>query len=91
MTDSNAFENRATLRPEENQEVLCMNCDEPFVFGLKDKSHEFSIGLTTILECLVVAEHEGYVPPFSDEWWRALARRYQSLGEIRDNLSRKRE
>lgn len=55
------LENRATVCAG-NKEILCPRCDEPFVFGMKDNFHEFSIGLTTILECTAIAEHLGYLP-----------------------------
>lgn len=45
MTDA-MLENRATVCAG-NKEVHCSRCDEPFVFGMKDNFHEFSIGLTT--------------------------------------------
>lgn len=38
------LENRATVCAG-NKEILCPRCDEPFVFGMKDNFHEFSIGL----------------------------------------------
>lgn len=57
------FENSVAIQDGAHEEVLCPHCDEPLVFGMKDNAHEFSIGLTKILECLVVAEHMGYVPP----------------------------
>lgn len=44
-------------------------CSENLVFAMKDNYHAFSIGLTTILECLAVAEKEGYVPRLPDAWW----------------------
>ena len=61
------FENRVTYQNKatENQ---CPNCDEPLVFALKDKYHEFSMGLSTVLQLLLVAEKEGYVPKLPDEW-----------------------
>ena len=61
------FENRVTYQNKatENQ---CPNCDEPLVFALKDKYHEFSMGLSTVLQLLLVAEEQGYVPKLPDEW-----------------------
>ena len=52
--------------------TLCENCDEVLAFAMRDNFHEFSIGLSTILECLQIAEKEGYVPPLPDEWWFKL-------------------
>lgn len=82
------LENQAILQQSPNREVLCPRCDEPFVFGLKDNFHEFSIGLTTILECLAIAEYYGYVPEFPDEWWISATKRYETLSSVRNNLQR---
>lgn len=41
---------------------------EQWVFRLKD-SILFSLGLSSVLECLVVAEQTGNVPCLSEEWW----------------------
>lgn len=80
------FKNRAL--PEENgqREILCPHCDEALVFAMKDREHEFSLGLSSILECMVIAEHMGYIPPFSGNWWVSLERRYPFLSEIQDRL-----
>lgn len=88
---ASAFENNVVLRPGEHEEVLCPHCDEPLVFGMKDKTHSFSMGLTKILECLVIAEQMGYVPPFPDEWWVLASRRYSFLPEIRERLIQQKE
>lgn len=60
-------ENRVTYQNKaiENQ---CPNCDEPLVFALKDKYYEFSMGLSTVLQLLLVAEKQGYVPKLLSEW-----------------------
>lgn len=81
------LENQAKLRDNGNKKVLCPTCDEPFIFGMKDNFHEFSIGLTTILECIVIAEQLGYIPKLSDEWWSITIRRYPFLANIRNNLN----
>jgi hypothetical protein len=43
---------------------------------MKDNYHEFSIGLSTILSCLAMAEKEGAVPKIPYEWWSLINRRY---------------
>lgn len=80
------LKNQAILQKSQNREVLCPRCNEPFVFGLKDNFHEFSIGLTTILEYLAIAEYYSYVPEFPDEWWISATKRYETLSTIRNNL-----
>ena len=47
-------------------------CVEELQFAMKDKYHEFSLGLSVVLECLVVAEKEGFVPPLPENWWIQL-------------------
>ncbi|MFD3388523.1 hypothetical protein [Ligilactobacillus salivarius] len=50
----------------------CENCNEDLLFSMKDKYHEFSLSLTNVLKCLVIAEKEGYIPKIPDEWWLKL-------------------
>lgn len=45
---------------------------EELVFAMRDHSHEFSLGLSTILRCLAIAEKEGYVPQLPSDWWCRL-------------------
>lgn len=44
-------------------------CSEDLAFAMKDNYHTFSIGLSTIVHCLAIAEHEGYVPKLPSDWW----------------------
>ena len=66
-----AFNNRVSLnlnlQPTERQ--ICDNCDERIVFALQDKNLTFSVGISTVLECLQYAEWEGCVPPLPESWW----------------------
>jgi len=57
----------------------CERCDEPILFALRDRFHEFSLGLLTVLECLIIAEDRGHVPRLPEGWWVDLANRYHSL------------
>ena len=61
------FFNRAKVTKTE--QINCEKCFEDIIFALRDNYHEFSIGLSTILECLKHSEREGIIPPISDEWW----------------------
>ncbi len=67
LNQQEIFENRVTYQNKatENQ---CPNCDELLVFALKDQYHEFSMGLSTVLQLLLVAEKQGYVPKLPSEW-----------------------
>lgn len=73
------YQNRAA--PEEGSDACrdvtdCEDCLEELVFAMKDKHHEFSIGLSTILYCLAIAEKEGYVPRLPPEWWEQVRSYY---------------
>lgn len=66
------FQNRAV--PDSSQAafqnvVNCECCLEEIVFAMQDNHHKFSIGLSTIMTCLAIAQKEGYVPEIPEEWW----------------------
>lgn len=73
-----AFLNRADLsgsNPQDHSD--CDRCDDEIIFRLKDNHHEFSIGLTTILNCLKLAEDKNAIPKLSDKWWMSIKSRYK--------------
>ena len=73
MNKESCFKNRAHPVNKETTDVTdCDTCNETLVFSMKDNYHEFSLGLRTVLECLSIAEKEGYVPPLPPEWWWSL-------------------
>lgn len=74
----NNIPERAELTGEV-ENIHCDNCNEEFLFYLKDNVHEFSIGLIDILECLLFAEEQGAIPPISPEWWLQIERRHPDL------------
>lgn len=49
---------------------------EDTYFLLKDSVHEFTLGLSDILDCLKYAEAKGLVPPVPVPWWISLAGMY---------------
>lgn len=57
-------------------------CDDTLMFGMRDNHHAFSIGLSTILECLRYAEREGEVPRLPEGWWNLLETRYPALQHL---------
>jgi len=62
------FFNRANV--EETERIRCENCFEDIVFALKDShGNVFSLGLSTMLECLKFSEKEGVIPKLPTEWW----------------------
>lgn len=72
-----SIENMATLSDNKIQEhTKCTSCNEDYIFLLKDKTRDFSIGLTTILSCLSFAEQKGAIPALPEEWWTLINLRY---------------
>ena len=71
------FENEAKLSQHELEDhTNCEQCMEDFIFAMEDSTHQCSIGLRTILECLAIAEAEEAVPPLPYEWWHLINNRY---------------
>lgn len=84
MTDSNQpnpkpFVENPAQRVDDGKSPDCDVCEEALLFAMRDNHHEFSINLTTILECLRVAEQRGEVPPLSKDWWYQVHRRFLSM------------
>lgn len=72
-----AFEKEAKLSQHELEDHTdCEQCMEDFIFAMEDSTHQFSIGLRTILECLAIAEAEEAVPKLPQEWWNKIYGRY---------------
>lgn len=70
------FFNRAEAY--DSEKMACANCGERLVFAMRDgHGNEFSVGLTTILQCLKQAEIEEYVPKLPNEWWRNILTVYE--------------
>ena len=78
MEQEKTFENRAKFQ-EKTEEPYCQSCGEELIFGMKDNYHEFSLGLSTVLECLFVAEQNGSVPKIPSEWRILVFNRYPHL------------
>lgn len=60
------FYNRARVQKAEN--INCESCFEPVVFHLRDNCHDFSMGLSTVMECLTFAIEKGYLPKLPMSW-----------------------
>ena len=71
------FNKRAKLiQNSENQ--ICDTCDDTMIFSLAtEKGDNFSIGLSTILQCLQIAENEGNIPEINLDWWTTVTNRYK--------------
>ena len=71
------LENTADLCNDEIKDHTdCQERGEDYLFLMKDKEHEFFIGLRTILSCLAIAEKEEAVPRLPYEWWQKINGRY---------------
>lgn len=83
-SEKEIYQNRAVPVQDGDGNILtadtteCERCCEELVFAMRDKTHEFSLGLSTVLRCLAIAEKEGYVPKLPTEWWQTL-RKYEAL------------
>ena len=55
----------------------CDDCDEEYVFAMRQGDREFALGLRTVLECLAFAEHEMAVPELPQDWWIKVNTRYR--------------
>jgi hypothetical protein len=73
-----AFNNRAGPPDGEVKAETLLGdcCSDPLVFAMRDRHHDFSIGLLTVLKCLKVAEQEGFVPPLPEDWWPSVKYAY---------------
>lgn len=61
------FFNKAEV--ENAEQIVCDNCFEEIVFMLRDShGQEFSLGLTTVLECIAFAISEGNLPKLPASW-----------------------
>lgn len=78
MKKEEIYNNRATLTKTNNHQDTTDRecCNEELVFALQDKYHQFSVGLSTILNCLYIAEQEGYVPKLPESWWFQIRREH---------------
>lgn len=68
------LKNRAEA--ETMNRICCDRCFEQAVFLLRDKDHEFTMGLSEILKCLRFAEKEGEVPTLPAQWWNDIECRF---------------
>ncbi len=76
LENQNTISEQAELTGEV-EKIVCDNCFEEYLFALKDNTHEFSIGLISILQCLAFAENEGAVPELPSEWWLEVKNHFQ--------------
>ena len=70
------LENNATLGPQGAIDPKDSG-DDDLVFALRDQHHAFSLDMTTVLQCLSLAEQEGAVPELPPDWWNSISNRYR--------------
>lgn len=61
-----ARENRAVMSNAE--QICCENCCEQVIFHMEDTQHRFSMGLSTVMECLIFAIQTGNLPKLPMSW-----------------------
>lgn len=76
MNKKMTFNNRATVKAGER--VNCDKCYEHTVFFLKDNYHEFSMGLSTVLECVMFAIRKGDLPKLPNSWLDMIDNLYRT-------------
>lgn len=73
----NGIENLAKLC---NNKIIdnsdCEHFNEEYLFLFEDNSHNFYIGLSNILYCLLILEKEQLIPKQDDIWWVSINNRY---------------
>lgn len=80
------FFNRADVLYGE--QIVCDNCFERAVFHMKDSTgYEFSIGLSTIIECLIAAVQNGDLPKLPESWIHNIEAIYYIPDEKREIVS----
>lgn len=83
MNHDEILNNRAVQSQPGGDQVSSDCCGSDVVFALRDKHHDFSMSLSTLLQCLRFAEENGAVPPLEPAWWWQVASRYHlSLHEL---------
>lgn len=85
MRHDDILRNRAHLTKESGDTTSCQSCGSEVIFALRDNHHEFSMSLSTLLQCLHFAEQEGLIPPVDTMWWSQVTSRYCLV--VPDNLT----
>ncbi|KAF0804370.1 hypothetical protein ACRYJU_04720 [Alloalcanivorax xenomutans] len=76
MNHDDILNNPAQLTEHAGTEVTNDCCGYDLVFALRDRHHAFSLSISTVLECLSLAEQQGAIPPLAPLWWSNVAERY---------------
>jgi hypothetical protein len=76
MNHDEVLNNRAQLSGAPATETDAQSCGHHLLFALRDKHHEFSLDVVTVLQCLQFAEDQGAIPVLPEDWWIAIRGRY---------------
>ena len=62
-------------------------CQDDGFFHLRDsKGRDFNVSISTILQCLQIAEKKYWVPEIDKKFWRLVNRRYTLItNDLDDN------
>ncbi len=78
------FFNRAEVKEAEH--IHCENCFEQVVFLLRDNNHEFSMGLKSVLECVMFAIKNGHLPELPLSWLASVDDVYRTKFAFDEDL-----
>ena len=67
-TNNHQEMNEHSVDLEKAEEIACDKCCESVIFHLRDKEHEFTMGLSTVLECIMFAIEQGDLPKLPMSW-----------------------
>ena len=62
--------NNAIITSAEN--IICDKCSERLMFHAKDNTKVFSIGLFTMIECMMCAVKDGLLPAVPYSWLKHI-------------------
>lgn len=56
--------------------LATFSCDDSPRFELLYNGQTIFLDLTTLLQCLKIAEYSHFTPPIDSDWWLDIVRRY---------------
>lgn len=59
---------KSSVSLTEGEEQCCDKCCDPVIFHLRDNYHEFTMALSTVIECIVFAIQNGDLPKLPLSW-----------------------
>ena len=68
------------------EKIFCDKCFERLIFHMQDNAHEFAVGLYNIIECILCAVENGYLPKLPSSWVQAIDDIYRTKFVFDENL-----